>query len=297
MPILTRAEGTEAADLHLSRRALGGLMFAGYAAAALAAHAEPVHTDEAGLIAGTVSIPDGGQALPAYVARPDAPGRHGAVIVVNEVFGIHEYIRDICRRFAKLGYVAVAPQFFFREDPGNQLPAQTDFAKIHDTVFKASNAQVMRDVGATLQWLEHQPFAAARRIGITGFCWGGGVVWMACATYPELKAGVAWYGPLAHPKQPNPNDPDRPYPIEVAGRLKAPVLGLYGGKDQGISHEDIAAMQAALKREGKTSSEIVVYPEAQHGFHADYRASYDPTAAKDGWARLLAFFKAHGVVA
>ena len=295
MVVLTRPEGTEPQDLHLSRRGLAGLMFAGYALAAVSANAEPVHTDDEGLIAETTHLEPNG--LPAYVARPKAPGRHGAVIVVNEVFGIHEYVRDICRRFAKLGYVAVAPQFFYRQDPNNELPGTTDFKVIMEQVRKSPNAMVMGDVGTALRWLEHQPFVAKQHIGITGFCWGGGVVWMACAAYPEIKAGVAWYGPLGHPKQPNPADPTRPYPVDIAGQLKAPVLGLYGGKDQGISAEDIDAMRAALKKAGKSSSDIVVYPEAQHGFHADYRPSYDAAAAKDGWNRLLAFFRAHGVTA
>ena len=294
--ILTRAAGPLPEDLNLSRRALGAMVFAGYAAAALSAEAEPIVTDAAGLTTATVMIPDGGAELPAYIARPDGPGRHPAVLVVSEVFGVHAYIQDVCRRFAKLGYVAVAPAFFFRAPGGAELPQLTDFKKIIQIVETARNAQVMGDVGATLAWLGRQPFVAADHIAINGFCWGGAVVWMACARFPELKAGAAWYGHLTHPAPGAPfSDDVRPWPVDIAGQLKAPVIGLYGGQDKGAPPADIAAMRAALKAGGQSESEIIVYPEAQHGFHADYRSSYDPAAAKDGWARMAAFFKAHNV--
>ncbi len=292
MVVLTRPEGTEPADLHLSRRGVAGLMFAGYALAAVSAEAEPVHTDEQGLITETVRLSDEG--LPAYVARPRTRGRHGVVIVVNEVFGIHEYIRDICRRFAKLGYVAIAPAFFFRQDPGNALPAQTDFNEIRRVVGLATNAQVMGDVGTTLQWLEHQPFVAKAHIGVTGFCWGGGVVWMACAAYPQIKAGVAWYGRLvASEGQASPLQPK--YPVDLAAQLKAPVLGLYGEADQGIPVAQVEQMKAALAGANKTA-EFKIYPGAPHGFHADYRASYRKDAADDAWAQMQAWFKKYGVL-
>lgn len=280
--LLTRPEGTEPADLHLTRRAaVGSLFFAGYAVAALAAEAQPIATPADGLIIEEALIPNGAEKpLPAYVARPAKSGRHPVVIVVNEIFGVHDYIKDICRRFAKLGYVAVAPEFFYRS--GVNLPALTDFKEIIKVVSQASVDQVDGDVKATSAWIKAQKFANGAKIGITGFCWGGAVVWRAAMVDPDIKAGVAWYGQL------------KPL-IARAGELKAPVLGLYGGKDTGIPQADVEAMQAALKAAGKTGSSIQLYPDAPHGFHADYRASYVKADAEDGWRRLLAHFKANGV--
>ena len=296
MTVLTRPEGTLPHDLDVSRRSLAGLMFAGYAAAAVSAEAKPITTDSEGLVTGQVSIPEGGGGLPAYVARPAGRGRYPAIIVVSEVFGVHEYIRDVCRRLAKLGYVAVAPSFFVRADPDNRLPGVTDFEEIQRVVGTASNAQVLGDIDAAISWLGAQEFVDRRRLGITGFCWGGAAVWMACARFRELKAGVAWYGRLSHPAPKQfLGAEDRPWPLDVARELKSPVLGLYGGKDKGIPQTDVQAMRGALQASGKVGSDLIVYPQAQHGFHADYRESYDPAAARDGWARLTAFFAEHGV--
>jgi carboxymethylenebutenolidase len=218
------------------------------------------------------------------------------VIVVSEIFGVHAYIQDICRRWAKLGYVAIAPAFFFRAPGGETLPQLTDFPTILKIVATAKNAQVMGDVGATIAWLQGAPFVDPVKLAIEGHCWGGGVVWMACATFPQLKAGAAWYGPLSRPGPDRPTtDADRKYPLEIAADLKCPVLGLYGGHDQNIPVSDVDAMRSALKAAGKLQSNLIVYPEAGHGFHADYRASYDPAAAEDGWRRMLAFFHANGV--
>ncbi len=293
-PHLTRPEGSEPQDFHLSRRGLAGLLTAGYAAYAFSADAAPIVTDAEGLIEGPVSVPEGGSSLPAYVARPAARGRYGTVIVVSEVFGVHEHIRDLCRRFAKLGYVAIAPNFFFRADPDATLTKTMDFAVITKIVGTAKNEQVMGDIDATLNWLNDQPFVDRKRTAITGFCWGGAVVWMACARFPQIKAGTAWYGRLSHPAPTAfMGDDVRKWPLEIAGQLSAPVLGLYGGKDQGIPLTDIEAMRTALKTAGKTSSQLVVYPEAQHGFNADYRSSYNEAAAKDGWSRMLAHFAAN----
>ena len=292
-PLLTRPEGTPARDLQLSRRGLAGLFATGYAAYALSADAEPIHTDEAGLAVEEVRA--GADGLPLYVARPAEKGRYPLVIVVNEVFGVHAYIKDVCRRFAKLGYVAVAPQFFFRNDPDNTLASTQDFARIQKIVAAAHNEQVMGDVSTTLAWAGTQPFVDRKRIALTGFCWGGAVVWMAAARFPEIKAGAAWYGRLAPPKAGEfMSDDARRWPLQVVGDLHAPVLGLYGGLDKGIPREDVDAMRAAMKRAGK-AGDLIFYPDAQHGFHADYRSSYNEADAKDGWSRLLAFFAAHGV--
>jgi len=289
MLTLTRPEGTKPGDLDVSRRGLAGLFFAGYAVAAVSAQAEPVTTDATGLVTETVSLPNG---LPAFVARPAGKGRHPAVIVVSEIFGVHEYIRDVARRLAKAGYVAIAPAFFHRAgDPAGL----SDFPAIMKIVATATAAQVQGDLTATLQGLRAQSFTGKGRMGITGFCWGGSVVWMAAAAHKDIGAGVAWYGRLATPPKPSDADPTRKYPIEVVGALQAPVLGLYGGKDQGIPLSTVEAMRAELVAKGAKGSEIIVYPDSQHGFHADYRPSYDPVAAADGWARLLAHFKANGV--
>ncbi|HKT54925.1 MAG TPA: dienelactone hydrolase family protein, partial [Caulobacteraceae bacterium] len=194
MPQLKRPEGSMPEDFHLSRRGLAGAMFGGYAAYALGTSADPIRTDETGLITATVMLPTAGQSIRGYVARPDGPGRYPAVIVVSEVFGLHEYIRDVCRRFAKLGYVAIAPGFFDRA--GDPAPL-TDFTAIMKIVGAASDRQVMGDVGTTLKFLDAQPYVEARKLAITGFCWGGGVVWQACETYPDFRVGTSWYGRLA----------------------------------------------------------------------------------------------------
>jgi carboxymethylenebutenolidase len=292
MLTLKRPDGNLPEDFHLSRRGMAAMVFAGYAAAALSAEADPIHTDETGLVTGMIMLPTQDKSIRAYVARPNAPGPFPAVIVVNEVFGLHAYILDICRRFAKLGYVAIAPGFFDRA--GDPAPL-TDFGQIFKIVATASDQQVMGDVAAALKFLKAQPFVNSRKIAITGFCWGGKVVWNACETFPQIKAGVAWYGQLAPAQGAPPADPAHPrlWPVEHAADLKAPVLGLYGGKDP--LSKAVPAMRDALRTAGKTTSDIIVYEDAGHGFHADYRASYNEKDAKDGWSRLLAFFAANGV--
>jgi carboxymethylenebutenolidase len=297
MPVLTRADGMQTEDLHLSRRrALGAMIFTGYAAAALSAEAAPIVTDSAGLITDTVMIPTVGGPMPAYLARPSGAGANPTVLLASEIFGVHAYIQDVCRRWAKLGFVAIAPAFFFRAPGADKLPELTEFPAILKIVATANNAQVMGDVGATLAWLKAQPFVKTDALAIEGHCWGGGVVWMAAAQFKDFKAGAAWYGPLARPAAGAPvSDPTRKYPIEIAAELKFPVLGHYGGQDKGITAADVETMRQALKAAGMANSEIIVYPEAGHGFHADYRASYDATAATDGWKRMLAFFRAYGV--
>ena len=275
--------------LNLTRRTLGGLMFTGYAAAALSAKAQPVVTDEEGIVTDQVSFTAGDAidyppSLPAYLARPDRPGRHPVVIVVNEIFGLHAYIQDVCRRLAKQGYVAMAPGYFAREgDPS----LMTDFADIMAVVRATPNGQVMADTGAALRYLAATPFADVSKAGITGFCWGGTVVWMACAAH-DFKAGAAWYGRLVRPAQNA--EADRLYPNEIADQLRCPVLGLYAENDQGIPLDSVETMRQALAAAGRTDSEIIVYPGTDHGFHADYRPMYDAAAAADGWSRMLRLF-------
>jgi carboxymethylenebutenolidase len=293
MRTLTRPEGNQPADLNLSRRALGLAAFGGYAVYSFSAQAEPIHTDSAGLIEGVVQVDAGDRTIPAYQARPDAKGRFPVVLVICEVFGVHEYIRDTCRRLAKLGYVAMAPDFFVRAGDPSTI---SDFGQIRKIVATATDKQVMNDLSGTLRFLKAQPYADKTHMAITGFCWGGAVVWLACERLKEFKAGAAWYGRLAPPKPGEfLGEPDREWPLQLAASLNAPVLGLYAGKDQGIPPADIEAMRQALAAAHKKGSEIVLYPDSQHGFHADYRTSYDPTAAADGWARMLAHFAANGV--
>lgn len=289
MVTLTRPDGTRAEDLHLSRRGLTLALTGGYALAAWSAEAQPVKTDGAGLVQSQIQIKAPDREIPAFVARPAASGKHPCVVLISEIFGLHEYIRDTARRLAKAGYVVIAPDFFVRAgDPSTM----TDFPAILKIVATATDAQVAGDVGAALSWLKAQSFADAKRIAITGYCWGGAVTWEAVARFPEFKAGVAWYGRLSSSMA---ADPANKNPLGLAADLKAPVLGLYAEKDSGIPLTDVDKMKAALKAAGKTDSDIVVYPGAQHGFHADYRPSYNKEAAEDGWKKMLAFFKQHGV--
>ena len=294
MTVLIRPEGQTAQDLTLSRRtlgALGGLLFSGYAVAALAQEARPVATDAEGLATETVSYPaPDGFDLPAYVARPEGEGPFPVVVVVSEIFGVHEYIRDICRRLAKQGYAAIAPAFFVRVEAPAPL---SDMGRIMQIVSAAGYEQVMGDISATLGWIDRQLWAKGDRVGVTGFCWGGKVVWQACARFAALRAGAAWYGRLAPAPDASPAQiaSGQPWPADLADELKAPVLGLYGGQDQGIPLASVERMREALARAGRTDSEIVVYPDAGHGFHADYRASYAEADARDGWNRMLALFQ------
>jgi carboxymethylenebutenolidase len=282
-------------NIEPSRRTIAAsLFFVGYAAAALSAEADPIVTPSDGLTINEVHIRGAANySLPAYVARPSAAGRHPTVIVVNEVFGIHDYIKNICRRFARAGFVAIAPDYFNRA--GNPAPL-TDMNAVMEIVRTATYEQVMLDTQGAIQWLRAQHFVERDKIGITGFCWGGAVVWLAAARFPEIKAGVAWYGHITGPAMPAANDPHRPWPIDIAPTLRTPVLGLYGALDQGITVASVEQMRTALNANGDPShSEIVIYPDAGHGFHADYRSSYNEHDAQDGWARLLAWFRAHGV--
>lgn len=277
------------------RTMAASLFFAGYAPAALASCASPVTTPSDELIVEDVHFAGaGGYRLPAYVARPSSRGRKGAVIVVNEIFGIHDYIKDVCRRFAREGYVAIAPDYFDRA--GDPAP-MTDFNEIRTIVATATHEQVMGDTQGAVNWLRAQSFVKGDAIGITGFCWGGTVVWMAAAQIPEITAGVAWYGRVVRPAPGSWGaEEERPWPYDIAATIHAPVLGLYAENDRGIPLEGVENMRAALSAaDNPTGSEIIVYPGVQHGFHADYRESYNAEAAADGWTRALAWFRQHGV--
>lgn len=270
-------------------------MFSGYAPMSLGTAAAPIRTDERGIAAALRRIPVKDGALPAYIAGPQGAEKRPVVIVVPEVWGLHEYIRDVCRRLAKDGFVAIAPDFFFRA--GDPAPL-TEWAEIAKIVGAATHTQVMGDIGAVLDAVARGDIAGAdgARIGITGFCWGGLVTWMACSEFAQIKAGVAWYGRLATPPAPNALFTDgRPFPVDVAAQLKAPVLGLYAESDQSIPLADVERMRAVLAAARNDASAIHVYPGTQHGFHADYREVYDAAAATDGWARMKRHFAQHGV--
>ncbi len=262
---------------------------AGFALATQPVAAETViHTDADELEAGMVEVPVGDGVLPAYRAMPAAAGTFPVVLVVQEIFGVHEHIRDLCRRLAKEGYFAIAPELYFRQ---GSVAGMGDIKEIiAKVVSKVPDAQVMSDLDATVAHVKATGRGDTAKLGITGFCWGGRIVWLYAAHSPALKAGVAWYGKLAGDSTAN----TPRHPVDIASELKAPVLGLYGGADQGIPVETIEHMREACKMAGKTC-EIVVYPDTPHAFNADYRPSYRPDAAKDGWARMLSWFKAHGV--
>jgi carboxymethylenebutenolidase len=260
---------------------------AGFALATQPVSAATIVTDSEGLTVGEVKIPVSDGEIPGYRAMPAEGGPFATILVVQEVFGVHEHIKDICRRLAKAGYFAVAPALYARQGDVTQLTNIDDVMKV---VAKVPEPEVASDLDATVAWAASTGKANTAKLGITGFCWGGRQVWLYCAHNPKVKAGVAWYGPLQRPK----SEMTPMNPIDVAPQLKVPVLGLYGGADDGIPMTQIQAMQDALKAAGNPS-EIVVYPDTPHGFNADYRASYRPEQAKDGWKRLLAWFRDHGV--
>ncbi len=261
---------------------------AGFALAVQPVSAETITTDAKGLEAGEVKIPVEKGDIPAYRAMPSEGGPFPVVLVVQEIFGVHEHIKDVCRRFAKLGYLAVAPELYSRQGDVSKMTDIKDI--IGKVVSKVPDAQVMSDLDATVAWAKKSGKGDTAKLGITGFCWGGRIVWLYSAHNKDLKAGVAWYGRLVgdtdplHPKN----------PIDLVTDLKAPVLGLYGAADTGIPTESVEKMRKALK-DAKNPSEIELYPETPHGFHADYRPSYRKEKAEDGWKRLQAWFKKNGV--
>jgi carboxymethylenebutenolidase len=273
------------------RRFIVTSLAAGFALAVRPAAGQTViTTDTRGLVAGEVKIPVADGEIPAYRAMPEKGKDFPVALVVQEIFGVHEHIKDICRRFAKLGHMAIAPALYARQGDTSQI---AEMSKVMEVVAKVPDAQVMSDLDATVAYAKASGKGDTKKLGITGFCWGGRIVWLYAAHNPSLDAGVAWYGRLvSRPGQPSsPLTPRQP--VDVAADLKAPVLGLYGAKDKGIPLESIEQMREALKK-SRTKSEIVVYPEADHGFHADYRPSYNKQAAEDGWQRLLAWFKKYG---
>ena len=278
------------AQTTLSRRTVIATSLAtGFALAAQPVAAQTtITTDTSGLIAGEVKIPTGDGEIPAYRAMPSEGGPFPTILVVQEIFGVHEHIKDVCRRLAKFGYFALAPELYARQGDVSGL---TNIQQIvSEVVSKVPDVQVMGDLDAAVAYAKGTGKADTARLGITGFCWGGRITWLYAAHNSSVKAGVAWYGRLVGdssaltPK----------HPVDVAADLKAPVLGLYGGADQGIPVATIDRMKEACRAAGKTC-EFVVFPDAPHAFHADYRPSYRAEPAQDGWKRLQDWFRQHGV--
>jgi len=259
---------------------------AGFAAAVLPLHAQTITTDARGLTAGEVKIPVAGGDMPAYRAMPAAKKNLAVVLVVQEIFGVHEHIKDVCRRFAKAGFMAIAPELYARQgDPAKFSDVPT---LVRDLVSKVSDAQVMGDLDATVAWAAGNG-GDPGGVGITGFCWGGRITWLYLAHNPQVRAGVPWYGRVGG--NTTPNNPVQP--IEVAASIRQPVLALYGGADAGIPNETIYRMMAALQTAGNSASQLVLYKDAPHAFHADYRPTYRKEAADDAWKRALAWFQAN----
>lgn len=259
---------------------------AGYAIAAEPILAQAIHTDTTGLVAGEVSVKSGDHMIPAYQARPDKPGQFPIILVISEIWGLHEYIRDVARRFAKEDFYAIAPEMFHREGGVGHLTNVQEILKI---VLNVPRQQILQDLSATAAYAKEQTGARPDRLGVTGFCWGGSTTIQYAAHDQTVGAAVAWYGP------PGREYKDEPKPVsgfDVVKDIKAPFLGLFGEEDKNPPPEDVRKLEAMLK-EHNPNVEIVIYPNAGHAFHADYRPSYRPEAAKDGWNRCVEWFNKH----
>jgi carboxymethylenebutenolidase len=262
----------------------------GFALATPPVLGQTITTGTEGLEAGEVKIPTARGEIPAYRALPKQGKRHSLVLVVQEIFGVHEHIKDVCRRFARRGYFAIAPELFARQGDVSKL---SDIAEIRKIVAQVPDAQVLSDLDASVAWAKSTERADAERLGMTGFCWGGRITWLYAAHSSALRAGVAWYGRLTGDK----NHVTPRHPLDLANELRAPVLGLYGEEDQGIPVASVREMEAALKDGSPAArrSQIKLYPLAGHAFFADYRPQYRKQPAEDGWKRLLSWFAANGV--
>lgn len=279
-----------AAQTTLSRRTVIATSLAtGFAMAVQPVAAQStITTDTNGLTAGEVKIPTQDGEIPAYRAMPAEGGPFPTILVIQEIFGVHEHIKDVCRRLAKLGYFALAPELYARQGDVSRLANIQQI--VSEVVSKVPDAQVMSDLDAAVAFAKATGKADTGRLGITGFCWGGRITWLYAAHNAAMKAGVAWYGRLVG----DASDLMPKNPVDLAAELKAPVLGLYGGADQGIPVATIDRMKEACRAAGKTC-DFVVYPDAPHAFHADYRPSYRAEPAQDGWKRLQDWFRQHGV--
>jgi carboxymethylenebutenolidase len=267
-------------------------LVAGFTLATGPLNAATIITDANGLDAGEVSVPVADGKIPAYRAKPSGKTDLPIILVVQEIFGVHEHIKDICRRLAHQGYYAIAPSLYARYGDPGKYDMSTVQQLVTDIVAKVPDAGVMTDLDSTVRFAASDG-ANTNRLGITGFCWGGRITWLYVAHNPGVKAAVAWYGPLRGPVPPNPLRPK--YPLDIADQINAPVLGLYGGLDTGIGVSNMEDMKAALAAAGKSKSKIEIFMDAEHGFFADYRSSYNEKDARQGWSELLAWMKANGV--
>ncbi len=287
MDEVTELKGLRAYPLARRGMLMTGLI-SGFTLATQRVEAQAIHTDSTGIEAGETQIPTTDGDLPAYYAKPAHRGPYPVILVNEEIFGVHEYIKDVCRRLAKLGYLAVATEYYARV---GDLSKMTDPAKIiSDVILKAPDAQYMSDLDSTAAWALHN-HGSSTRIGVLGFCRGGRQTWLYAAHSPHLKAAVAFYGPLG-------GTPSKIQPqtaLDVAGEIKCPLLGLYGGQDPSIPVDLVRQAEAKAKAARKTI-DIVIYPDAGHGFHADYRPSYRKADAEDAWKRALAWFHRFGVI-
>ncbi len=269
---------------HLSRRQalVSGTLASGFALAVQPVAASTLHTDSVNLLEGMISVPTADGTMPSYRAKPVGIKNPPVIIVIHEIFGLHEWLRDVVRRFAKAGYYAIAPDLYARFGDATKI---ADIDTLFKTIVsKVTDAQVAKDIDATIATITTDG-GDVKHMGITGFCWGGRVVWMTAAYNPQIKAGVAWYGKLnGEPSTEHPT-----HPLNIAGSLKVPVLGLYGALDKGIPLTDVEKMRVALAN-AKSKSKLVVFPAAEHGFFADYRPSYNEIAARDGWDECLEWF-------
>jgi len=261
-----------------------GTAFTGYALSVETVLAQAIKTDTDGLVAGDYKISVAGFDVPVYEARPAGGSHHPIVLVISEIWGVHEYIRDSTRRFAKAGYYAIAPELFAREGGVAQIPNVQDVLKI---VLAQKREQTLGDLKAAVDWAKTRPGVAAGKVGVTGWCWGGSTVYQEAAANPDIKAAVAWYGPPARPYQAA-SGPVTGF--DLAKDIKVPFLGLYGAKDQNPKPEDAQKFGEMLKQNGNKNVEIVIYPESGHGFHADYRPSYNKVDADDAWKRCTGWF-------
>jgi carboxymethylenebutenolidase len=276
-------------ETNLDRRAvIKTALGAGFCAAVAPAWAQVITTPADGLVAGEIKVPANDAEIPAYRAYPQGEGKFPLLLVIHEIFGVHEHIRDVCRRFAKAGYYAVAPDLFARLGDAS---AETDIQKLMaGIVARTPDMQVESDLDATMRQAVASGKADGARAAAAGFCWGGREVWLYAASHPQLRAAVAWYGPLARPV--TPLAPQNP--LDLAAVVKVPVLGLYGGQDKGITGDQIAAMREKLAQ-GASGSKIIVYEDAGHAFYADYRPSYVKADAEASWKEATAWLKSHGV--
>jgi carboxymethylenebutenolidase len=261
-------------------------LITGFTLATARVEAQAIHTDATGLEAGEIKIPVPDGEIPGYFARPQGAGPFPTILVIEEVYGVHEYIKDVCRRFAKLGYLAVAPELYARQ---GDLSKMTDMAQIMAVINRTPDAEINSDLDATVAWAGGNR-GDASRLGINGFCRGGRVAWLYAAHSRSLKAAVSWYGLLSTPR--TATQPEAA--TDLIGRLNCPVLGLYGARDSNAPAKLLQDAEAKARAAGKTV-EIVVYPDAGHAFHADYRPSYNAADAADGWKRAIAWFRKYGV--